>query len=44
MASGLSSFQLDTDSEDEVPAGWEERLTEDGKVFYAKYVKLFVFC
>jgi hypothetical protein len=37
MASGLL---LDTDSEDELPAGWEERLTDDGKVFYAKYVML----
>jgi len=26
---------LDTDSEDELPAGWEERMTEDGKIFYA---------
>jgi len=35
MASGL---QFDTDSEDELPAGWDERSTEDGKVYYAKYV------
>jgi hypothetical protein len=27
---------LDTDSEDEMPAGWEERVTIDGKVYYAK--------
>jgi len=28
---------IDTDSEDELPAGWEERVTDDGKVFYARY-------
>ena len=28
---------LDTDSEDELPPGWEERVTLEGKVFYAKY-------
>ena len=27
---------LDTDSEDELPAGWEERSTQDGRVYYAK--------
>ena len=27
---------LDTDSEDEIPAGWEERVTLDGRVYYAK--------
>ena len=32
---------LDTDSEDEIPAGWEERVTFDGKVYYAKYVLLY---
>ena len=26
----------DTDSEDELPAGWEERVTLDGNVYYAK--------
>lgn len=26
----------ETDSEDEVPPGWEERCTEDGIVFYSK--------
>ena len=25
-----------TDSEDELPDGWEERVTSDGKVYYAK--------
>lgn len=25
-----------TDSEDELPAGWEERVTADGRVYYAK--------
>ena len=27
---------LDTDSEDELPAGWEERVTANGRVYYAK--------
>lgn len=27
---------LDTDSEDEIPAGWEERVTLNGDVYYAK--------
>ncbi|KAK3085657.1 hypothetical protein FSP39_006774 [Pinctada imbricata] len=27
----------DTDSEDELPAGWEERVTLDGKVYYANH-------
>lgn len=26
----------DTDSEDELPPGWEERTTKDGWVYYAK--------
>lgn len=34
----MSSFLPDTDSEDELPVGWEERATLDGKVYYAKYV------
>jgi hypothetical protein len=25
-----------TDSEDELPEGWEERVTLDGRVYYAK--------
>lgn len=29
----------DTDSEDELPPGWEERSTKDGWVYYAKYVQ-----
>jgi len=28
----------DTDSEDELPAGWEERVTLEGRVYYAKLV------
>lgn len=28
----------DTDSEDELPPGWEERSTKDGWVYYAKWV------
>lgn len=26
----------DTDSEDELPPGWEERSTKDGWIYYAK--------
>ncbi|XP_013389042.1 WW domain-containing oxidoreductase [Lingula anatina] len=28
---------LDTDSEDEIPAGWEERVTLEGRVYYANH-------
>ncbi|KAK6178530.1 hypothetical protein SNE40_013304 [Patella caerulea] len=28
---------LDTDSEDEIPPGWEERVTFEGKVYYANH-------
>lgn len=28
----------DSDSEDELPPGWEERVTEDGSVFYANHL------
>jgi len=34
----MASVLIDTDSEDELPAGWEERVTDDGKVFYARYI------
>uniref|UniRef100_A0A4X1SYN8 WW domain containing oxidoreductase n=2 Tax=Artiodactyla TaxID=91561 RepID=A0A4X1SYN8_PIG len=27
----------DTDSEDELPPGWEQRTTKDGWVYYAKF-------
>lgn len=27
-----------TDSEDELPEGWEARVTADGRVYYAKYI------
>jgi len=33
----MAALLIDTDSEDELPAGWEERVTDDGKVFYARY-------
>ncbi|KAL5021483.1 hypothetical protein ScPMuIL_000638 [Solemya velum] len=33
----MASSIIDTDSEDELPAGWEERVTLDGKVFYANH-------
>ncbi|XP_021949704.1 WW domain-containing oxidoreductase [Folsomia candida] len=32
-----AAYLGDTDSEDEVPNGWEERLTEDGRVYYANH-------
>jgi hypothetical protein len=27
----------ETDTEDELPSGWEARVTTDGRVYYAKY-------
>lgn len=27
---------IDSDSEDELPAGWEEKSTQDGNVYYVK--------
>ncbi|RWS11075.1 WW domain-containing oxidoreductase-like isoform X1 [Dinothrombium tinctorium] len=33
----MASFLADTDSDDELPVGWEERVTLDGKVFYANH-------
>lgn len=36
---GASVFGFgESDSEDELPAGWEERTTLDGRVYYAKLV------
>lgn len=35
MAAVVNSI-ADTDSEDELPAGWEERVTADGRVYYAR--------
>ena len=32
-----------TDVEDELPAGWEARVTTDGRVYYAKYYFHFYF-
>lgn len=29
--------EADSDSDDEMPPGWEERTTDDGRVFYAKW-------
>lgn len=29
-------MQPDSDSDDEMPPGWEERTSEDGKVLYIK--------
>lgn len=28
----------DSDSEDELPPGWEERVTTDGSVYYANHL------
>lgn len=33
----MSGFLPETDSEDELPAGWEERATKDGTVYYADH-------
>ncbi|XP_069112759.1 WW domain-containing oxidoreductase-like [Argopecten irradians] len=33
----MSAPIFDTDSEDELPPGWEERVTLEGKVFYANH-------
>lgn len=32
----MSAFIPDSDSEDEIPPGWEERVTQDNFVFYVK--------
>ncbi|XP_054719522.1 WW domain-containing oxidoreductase-like [Uloborus diversus] len=34
----MAAFLPDTDSEDELPPGWEERATLDGKVYYANHL------
>lgn len=33
----MSNHIIDTDSEDELPPGWEERVTFEGRVFYASH-------
>jgi len=33
----MESGAFDTDSDDELPSGWEQRLTDDGKVYYVWY-------
>lgn len=33
---GPAIMQPDSDSEDELPPGWEERVHNDGNVFYLK--------
>jgi len=35
----MASTGFDTDSEDELPSGWEERATTDGRVFYANHLE-----
>lgn len=32
----MAAYLADTDSEDELPPGWEERATSDGSVYYVK--------
>ena len=34
----MDLLEQGTDSEDELPEGWEERVTAEGRVYYAKYV------
>lgn len=34
-----AALQPDSDSEDELPHGWEERTDEDGRVFFIKYAR-----
>ncbi|XP_076449544.1 WW domain-containing oxidoreductase-like [Babylonia areolata] len=36
MAASVQNI-LDTDSEDDIPPGWEERVTLEGKVYYANH-------
>ncbi|KAK9511001.1 hypothetical protein O3M35_005660 [Rhynocoris fuscipes] len=33
----MASYLADTDSEDELPPGWEERATSDGSVYYVNH-------
>jgi len=35
----MSTYFADTDSEDELPAGWEERVHSDGRVYYANHTE-----
>ncbi|XP_059144159.1 WW domain-containing oxidoreductase-like [Physella acuta] len=35
----MATQLFDSDSEDELPPGWEERVTTDGKVYYANHEK-----
>lgn len=32
---------IESDSDDELPSGWEEKPTEDGSVYFVKYVFFF---
>jgi hypothetical protein len=40
----MAAPMIDTDSEDELPPGWEERVSAQGQVYYAKCVCLNIFC
>jgi WW domain-containing oxidoreductase len=35
----MAAMLPDSDSEDELPPGWEERATADGRVYFVKYEK-----
>ena len=41
VMAGTLQNMIDTDSEDEMPPAWEERVTFEGKVYYAKYVLIY---
>ena len=32
----MAAPMIDTDSDDELPPGWEERVSSQGQVYYAK--------
>ena len=34
----MSNLLPDTDSEDEMPQGWEEKISQSDRVYYVKYV------
>lgn len=34
----MPAFMPESDSEDELPPAWEERVTNDGYVYYVKYI------
>jgi hypothetical protein len=38
----MAAIMPDSDSEDELPPGWEERATVDGSVYYVKWVHFYI--